>query len=445
MAQETEKVIEKDDKQLVQHKETEIKKAKWGGVKTTMFTDPNTMEKYPIPVSMSPMPTVDRILTYLSKTGFCGILCIGMSGTGKTTLVRYLIHQLHEKKNFVLHYYDRNDIQKMTSHIENLQSGLDHILFYDDASFALEQLSKTEILKIAQNLTYIRHQTKGKVIVFLSIHYSKAISRFFRNVPFAILTSITMEEVASFQDVWPHGRYKFKDFAWYFQQMMFNSYWRFEVDRWRNKFYKYETDKPFRLSLALEGNAIHYMVYLKQTCAICDPKKGKPIASQGLVDHYVQGYGENRARAMLRLYSFAKHGLNVIDTNRLSIWKSISEFDKNNKIDWLEVNKLLDEQTTKRRRRHYIKKTEYNKQLDQLNEDTKIREELQDQQQFNEETTEAIDNKKSKKDSEDPQSEDQSSDLLDSSNPDSFNYDPSKMPYGYEDTDKQNKTDTNES
>ena len=356
-----------------------------------------------------------------------------MSGTGKTTLVRYMIHQLHMKKNFVLHYYERNDIQKMTQHIDGLQEGLDHILFYDDASFALEQLRKEEILKIAQNLTYIRHQTKGNVIVFLSIHYSKAISRFFRNVPFAILTSITMEEVASFQDVWPHGRYKFKDFAWYFQQMMFNSYWRFEVDRWRNKFYKYETDKPFRLSLALEGNAIHFMVYLKATCAICDPKKGKPINSQGLVDHYVHGYGAARARAMLRLYSFAKHGLKVIDSNRLSIWKSISEYDKNNKIDWQSVNDLLDEQTTKRRRRHYIKKGEINNQLDQLKESVEIREDEEKQEEFLKQASETLDKKKTKKDYGDQELEDR-----DTSNPDSLNYDPSKMPYGFENIDKDN-------
>lgn len=368
-------------------------KSDFGGIKQTLYTIDQPYGKWPIPVSMSPNPTVDRILTYLDRTGFCGCLFIGMSGTGKSTMAKMFLHKIHEKKpQMVLHHYQRDDIQQMSKHIESLQQGLDHALIYDDASFSLEKLKKEQINAIAQNLTYIRHQTKGKVLVFLIIHYSKAISRFFRNVPFAFLTSISQEEVLSFQDVWPHGRYKFRDYAWYVQQMMFYSYWKFEVDRYEQKYIRYDTDRPFRLSLALEGNSIHYLVYHKLTCSICDPdSKSKNIVnSQQLVDHYVNGYGVDRARGMLRLYSFAKHGLKVIDSNRLAIWQSLSEFDKNNHIDWKEVNTILDEQTTKKRRRTYIKKE--NKILEQVKLGTITQEELDEQLRFQEQF-EALDDK----------------------------------------------------
>ncbi|NIQ14298.1 MAG: hypothetical protein GTO02_07810 [Candidatus Dadabacteria bacterium] len=363
-----EQTEKKDDEPKLEIK-TEEPKQDFGGIKQTLYTDPNTHEKYAIPVNMSPNPTVDRILTYLNRTGFCGCLFIGMSGTGKSTMAKMFLHKIHEKKpQMVIHHYERDDIQNMSKHIEGLQQGLDHALLYDDASFSLEKLKKEDVNAIAQNLTYIRHQTKGKVLVFLVIHYSKAISRFFRNVPFAFLTSISMEEVHSFQDVWPHGRYKFRDYSWYVQQMMFNSYWKFEVDRYEQKYIRYDTDRPFRLSLALEGNMIHYMVYHKLSCSICDPdsKEKKIVNSQQLIDHYKNGYGADRARAMLRLYSFAKHGLKVIDSNRLSIWKSISEYDKNNNINWKNVNELLDEQTTRKRRKTYIKKDKHKKQMQQL-------------------------------------------------------------------------------
>ena len=373
--------------------EQEEVKADFGGIKQTLYTVEQPYGKWPIPVNMSPNPTVDRMLTYLDRTGFCGCLFIGMSGTGKTTMAKMFLHKIHEKKpQMVIHHYSRDDIQQMSKHIENLQQGLDHCLFYDDASFSLEKLRKDEINAIAQNLTYIRHQTKGKVLVFLIIHYSKAISRFFRNVPFAFLTSISQEEVLSFQDVWPHGRYKFRDYAWYVQQMMFYSYWKFEVDRYEQKYIRYDTDRPFRLSLALEGNSIHYLVYHKLACSICDPdNKSKNIVnSQQLVDHYVNGYGVDRARGMLRLYSFAKHGLKVIDSNRLAIWQSLSEYDKNNHIDWNHVNELLDEQTTKKRRRSYIKKSQT--QQEKLELATISKDELVEQEKFYEQF-EALDNK----------------------------------------------------
>ena len=380
----------KDDEQVIDPKvKSNVESTKdivsdFGGIKQTLYTDPLTHEKYAIPVNMSPNPTVDRILTYLNRTGFCGCLFIGMSGTGKSTMAKMFLHKIHEKKpQIIIHHYERDEIQEMSKHIDGLQQGLDHALMYDDASFSLEKLKKEEVNAIAQNLTYIRHKTKGKVLVFLVIHYSKAISKFFRNVPFAFLTSISMEEVHSFQDVWPHGRYKFRDYSWYVQQMMFNSYWKFEVDRYEQKFIRYDTDRPFRLSLALEGNMIHYLVYHKHSCTVCDPDSAtkKIVNSQQLIDHYVNGYGQDRARAMLRLYSFAKHGLKVIDSNRLSIWKSISEYDKDNNINWQNVNELLDKQTTRKRSRTYIKKDKHKSNMQKL--DTITKEEVEERDDFN--------------------------------------------------------------
>lgn len=342
---------------------------KFSGVKTTLYRDPKDGQRYPIPVTMSPNPTIDRILTYTNRTGFCGILCIGMSGTGKSTLARFLVHKLHEKKNFAIHWYERDDIQKLDKIIKSLQKGIDHIVIMDDASFSLEQLKREDITRIAQQLTYVRHETKGKVIVIMNIHYSKAISRFFRNVPFAFLTSITQEEAHSFQDVWPHGRWKFKDFAWYYQQMMFNSKWVFEVDRWSNKTMTYRTDEPFRLGLAMEGNYIHFFVYLKEGCSICDADFDikKMVNSKELVDYFIKSYGVNRARSMLKLYAFAKHGKKALDSNRYAIWRSISEFDKNNKINWDNVIGELNK-TLKQKKRVYVKRNELIENLKELEE-----------------------------------------------------------------------------
>ncbi len=403
------------------------------GVKTTLFTDPSTLQKYPIPVNMSPNPTVRRILTYLDRTGFLGILNIGMSGTGKSTWSRMLVHLLHQNRNFVIHWYSRDDIAKMDREIKSLEKGLNHIMIFDDASFALEKLKKEDVNRIAQQLTYVRHDVKGQVIVIMNIHYSKAISRFFRNVPFVFLTSITMEEVHTFQDVWPHGRYKFRDFAWYYQQMMFNNEWIFEVDRWTGKKIKYDTDKPFRLGLAMEGNGLHFFVYLKSSCHICDPdfNAKRIMNSQELVDHFVDAYGKDRARAMIRLYSFARHGMKVIDSKRLAIWHTLAEFDRSNSINWKNVNKILDKNLTRKRSRTYIKKKEYKDKVEHAEEVISDEPDPTTLEEFSREVEEAFeqidtDKKEIKKDKVQ---------IAD----DGFNYndpeDPIDMPYGFENVD----------
>jgi len=421
-----EEIVEQDIEAKIQAKAVEKKKA-FTGVKTTLFKDPRDGQRYPIPVSMSPMPTVDRILTYSARTGFCGILCIGMSGTGKSTLARFLVHQLHQKKNFNIHWYERDDIQRLDKIIASLQKGLDHIIVMDDASFSLEQLKREDITKIAQKLTYVRHDVRGQVIVIMNIHYSKAISRFFRNVPFAFLTSITQEEVHTFQDVWPHGRWKFKDFAWYYQQMMFTDKWTFDVDRWENKTMTYRTDDPFRLGLAMEGNYIHFIVYLKDGCTLCDAQFDikKIVNSKELVDYFVKSYGLPRARSILNLYAFTKHGQKALDSNRQAIWNSIADFDKNNKINWVNVVQEL-RKTLKSRRRTYVKKSvlkENAEQLEDLPEGDPELERVKTEQEL--ELQEQLADLEENQDKVIPMGYD----------PDTSN--PNQMPYGEEEIDRQ--------
>lgn len=421
---------EPSDSPLVAGKDT-----KWAGVKTTLYRDPNTLQQYPIPVNLSPNPTVDRIIRYVEHTGFAGILTIGMSGTGKSTFSRMLVHKLHQRKNFVVHWYWRDDIQKMGTEIQNLEKGLNHIMVFDDASFSLDKLKKDQLTEIAQRLTFVRHDVKGSVIVMFNVHYSKGISRFFRNVPFVFLTSVSMSEVQSFQDVYPHARWKLRDFAWHYQNMMFNNQWTFEVDKWNNKSYTYRTDHPFRLALALEGNHVHFSVYLKDSCASCDPEFAtkKVLNSQDLVDSIVSKYGKDRARAMIRLYSFARHGMKVIDTKRLSIWHTIAEYDKSNNINWKNVNNILDDQLTKKRRRTYIKKGKIQQDVKPLLEKSRDTTEddqslTQEQRELKEEVTKAFD--------EIHNTDDKTNDGM-GFDPETEN--PIDMPYGYVDKDNVDK------
>ena len=349
-------------------------KEKYKGIHTTLYQDPTTFKKHVIIGSQSPNPIIDNILNYLSVTGFVHILNCGMSGTGKSTWTRHLIHGLHTRKNFQVHWYYRDEIQQLDQIIAGLTKGLNHIIVLDDASFALEELPREKLANLAKRLTYIRHDVKAEVVLIMNVHYSKALRKFFRAVPFTFLTSISMEEVQSFQDLFGgYSRYKLKDFSYYYQQMMFRKQWTIEMDRWNNRTVTYKTNDPFRLGLACEGNYLHFFLYTKNSCNVCDPDFAtkRIIESKEMVDQLVHSYGVQNARSIMRLYSFAKHGKKVLDSTRTSIWHTLSEFDKNNQVDWDEVNTLLDQTMTNRRKRTYVKKQDMAETLAELNKKTK--------------------------------------------------------------------------
>ena len=285
------------------------KASQYLGIKTTLFRDPKTSIRYVIPTALSPNPTVDRILNYIKKTHYCGIINIGMSGSGKSTWTTWLIHQLHSRKQFIIHWRYRDDIKNLDKDIESLEKGMNHVIIYDDASFVFDELKKEEVTRIAKRLTYIRHDVGGEVIIIMNIHYGSAVKKFFRNVPFKFMTSITMDEVFSLQDVYKYGKYKFLNFAKYFQQMMFTDHWTFEIDKLNKKLLPYKTDEPFRLGLALEGNYVHFFMYLQDSCAVCDPNfdKKKAVDLMQIFEIYSQKYGVERARAEIQRYAYHQH------------------------------------------------------------------------------------------------------------------------------------------
>src|SRR3990167_6196104 len=280
------------------------------GVRTTLFKNPKTSIRYAIPVALSPNPTVDRILNYSERTSYVGIINCGMSGTGKSTWTKWLIHHLHLRKQFIVHWRYRDDIKNLDKDIEQLERGVNHILIYDDASFVLDEMKKEEVTHIAKRLTYIRHDVGGLVIIIMNIHYSSAIKKFFRNVPFKFMTSITMDEVFSLQEIYKYGKWKFLNFAKYFQQMMFAGKWTFEIDRWNKKLLPYKTDEPFRLGLAMEGNYVHFFMYLKDSCATCDPDfdKKKAVTADEIIPILTDKYGRDRTFAEIKRYAFHQNG-----------------------------------------------------------------------------------------------------------------------------------------
>ena len=72
---------------------------------------------------------------------------------------------------YQMHWFTGEDMFKMPKIIKSLTKGLNHFIVFDDASYTLEDASKTEMATLANALTKIRHDVKGKCIVWMNIHY----------------------------------------------------------------------------------------------------------------------------------------------------------------------------------------------------------------------------------------------------------------------------------
>ncbi len=339
------------------------------GIPTTVFTHDGT--KYPILSSHSPFPIVKRILMHNGVTGYTGIINAGQSGTGKTTWTKWLVHQLHSQMpSVVIDWFDQYQINNIDDIILNLTKGVPHIIVFDDASFAMDDLPKKEINKLAQVLTRIRHEVKANVISVMNIHYSKAIGKYWRNIPFYFLTSISNEELGSYEDVFGSGaKWKLRDFSYMFHDMMLDGGWRIQIDAWTDKYYKYKTNQPFRIGLASELNRLHFFTYVKDSCAICDKEfdTKRVLSARDLVEQLVSAYNKPQLRSTLRYYLLTRKGISsAVDRRVRSLWNTISDLDRKNDIDWNEVNAVLSETLVNKKRRIYTKKKANKDMIDKI-------------------------------------------------------------------------------
>ena len=139
--------------QVVEEKKEEKKEPKQAhDIPTTTFRH-NGID-YPILTTHTPFPIVKRIMTHNAVTGYTGIINAGQSGTGKTTWTKWLVHQLHlAMPSVVVDWYEQYDMQSIDTIINNLTKGVPHIMVFDDASFALDDMPRKEVNKLAQVLT----------------------------------------------------------------------------------------------------------------------------------------------------------------------------------------------------------------------------------------------------------------------------------------------------
>ena len=66
----------------------------------------------------------------------------------------------------------------LDKHLGELEVGKPHIMVFDDASYTMEDAGKSDIARLANALTTIRHIVKARVIVIINFHYTRATKKF---------------------------------------------------------------------------------------------------------------------------------------------------------------------------------------------------------------------------------------------------------------------------
>ena len=321
-----------------------------------------TLLNIPILQKHSPNPVVNNILNHNSLSGYTGILSIGHSGSGKTTIVSLLSHLLHEKQNFAVYDYGADELMDVHNIIKKMPKA-PSILKFDDASYTFAAMSEPERNKLASGLTTIRHEVKNPVIVFMNIHYSKALEKFFRDTDFKILTSISDEEMDNFQKLFGFkNTMKLHRFTRLYRSMMLRK--KFIIGK-----YTYHTHNPFRIALISELGKLHGVLYYRDACNKCVKDfHTEEMPARDLVDKLIAGNGRDKTRSCLRWYLYYNQNRNTaIESRTRSTFNMINKYAHKCKIDWDEVEKIIHEELSRERKKRHetlVKVTHEKKTVD---------------------------------------------------------------------------------
>ena len=314
-------------------------------------------KKIPIPSRWHPTSVIKRIIAHNKLGQYTGIVMIGQSGSGKTTLTRKLIHEIicKQGESYIVKWYNGHEMLKMDEHIKNLQVGTPHIMIFDDASYTLEDAKKTEVAKLANALTTIRHTLKSRVIIVMNIHYSKATLKFFRNQHFTFLTSVSVEEMGNYTDLFKDKMHVIRAFGRQYNRMMLKGYFEAQVSSFEKRRITYTTNKPFWCALVAEIADLHFMLYNKDECPKCDPENmnrsinmiaRQPNTIATIMEKMKDMYSTDSAGSKLplsfattlRFFSKIAQSTDALTHTERQMWNHLTNIAKQGFTDWQGLN-----------------------------------------------------------------------------------------------------------
>ena len=247
------------------------------GVSSEKYRGPILYKGEKIAQYHSPKPIIRDIYHENKVKRFTSILCIGTPGTGKTTLVNMMVHELHNLGGYVVIWVGKKEIPRLEEILNSLPDS-DIIIIFEDLSnvFKLSKYAKykSEVLSV---LTEARHpaliDTDRRVIMFANIHYLNSIEKMWRSQGgWKIYTDMSDEDQQNFNQI-TNSRYrnKVRKFSKITLDMVRKG--QFTISTTIKSSRTYRTDNPFRFAMAYDTRGVRFFVYTKESCAVC--KSGK--------------------------------------------------------------------------------------------------------------------------------------------------------------------------
>ena len=296
---------------------------------------------------------VQRMINHNKAHGYTGCILIGMSGSGKTTLTRTILHKLHQYgENYTIKWFNGEEMMNLDSIIDKMTVGVPHVLVMDDASYTLEDAKQSDVAKLANALTTIRHKLKSRVIIIFNIHYSKATKKFFRNQHFTFLTSVTTEELGNLKDLFQDKMPVIRQFGRKYRQMALLGHFYVPLSLYEGRAIKYKINEPFRLGVVSEITDLHFFVYPRDECDKCNPfKQDGTDENLNTVDKVVEKLSEYKGQKQMRtalsfwctVHNVAGQGSKWLHGGHRSYWNMFDKMAAKTSIDWGQVCEKLYE------------------------------------------------------------------------------------------------------
>jgi hypothetical protein len=237
-------------------------------------------KNYPLPIAYSLGKLCTSLLKLNTNARFLPILVSGKSESGKSTLVRSIIHRTcceqPEDKKRIIQWFVGKDMFKMKDIIKQLPKNKKYALVLDDQSFVLDQAKPNLKKELMEYFTVMRKdlgdEDKVQCFFFTNMHYSRAMPPMLRDSYVRILTSMTDEDSQNWKDLFGwENQYKIKIFQKQFSSQMQNGW--FYVKYGNMKPSQYYTNAPFRIAFVKDLEGVHPLLFAKEGCDLCAPPK----------------------------------------------------------------------------------------------------------------------------------------------------------------------------
>ena len=312
-----------------------------------------------------------------SDDGFASILITGISSSGKTSLVRNIMHKIHTTPNypqFTFKWLHSEDLVEFDKFLQSLEAGLNYFVVLDDASFVAdaEGASKNTMAKIGLELTRVRHNLKGgRIIVCIINHALTSVQKsVFRNSTFTIATSMVSNAKKGLIDLFGNP-YMINGYATHYRNQVLNHKVRIPISSYERKFLNLDT-KKVRIGLVQEVNWLHYFLWEDVSCEICnqdyyqkkESKYETPLTPSHFLAQVNKIYGIQNLASTIRWFHYIRTGdASVLHANQRKHLRLINNLAQKCDFDFKGVVDKLDERRKKKRaKKRWV--TEEEKQIE---------------------------------------------------------------------------------